>query len=441
VLRAAPVAGRWFTREEGTPGAAQTAVLSDRLWLRRFGRNPQVIGQAVLLGGVATHVVGVMPASFAFPDPRIDAWIAEPLAVSQGFGLWNYRAVARLNEGRTVEEARSELTGLIADLPQAYPADPLASGNAETGLIVTVRPLKDAIVGGVSRLLWMLLTAVGLVLLVACANVANLFLVRSDARQREVAVRRALGANNAGIARYFLAESLLLSIAGGAIGLALAWGAVRLLVVFGPANLPRVDEVRLDGVAVAFTFVLSLAAALVFGIIPLWRGAPAAVSLSDGGRSNTATRSRHRARHVLMGAQVAMALMLLVSAGLMVRSLQNTRALDPGFDPASALTFSIGLPESDYPSRDAAVTAHHAILDRLSTLPGVTAVAASTCLPLGGACYGNTLHVLARARQAVAERDNAATGGHARGVRRLFRDDGDPHRARPQPGSRQRRTT
>jgi predicted permease len=239
---------------------------------------------------------------------------------------------------------------------------------------------------------------VGLVLVVACANVATLFLVRSETRQREVAVRRALGATRAGIARYFLSESLLIAAVGGAAGVAIAWGAVRLLVAYGPTNLPRLDEIRLDGAAVLFTFIVSVLAALAFAAIPLLYGTPLASSLHEVGRANTASRSRHRSRQILMGGQVALALVLLVSSGLMVRSFQKLRAIDPGFDASSALSFTVGLPDSDYATRDAVVAAHHAILGRLSTLPGVTAASVSTCLPLTFpfGCFGNTLRVEGR---------------------------------------------
>ena len=350
VLRVSPALGRWFTEAEGVPGASQVAVLSHGLWMRRYGGDAGILGRPVVLGGVPTEVIGVMPASFAFPDPRVDVWIADPITRTTGFGIFTHTGVARLRDGATVEDARAELNGLIADLPQAYPGDPLALGNGpDIGLFSTARTLKEATIGGVARALWILLASVGLVLLVACANVANLFLVRSEARQREVAVRRALGAGSSGIARYFLTESVLLSIAGGVVGLALAWGAVRLLVAFGPTNLPRLHEIRLDGVALAFTFALSLLAGLAFGAIPLLRGAPLAASLHESGRGSTASRGRHRARHLLMGGQVALALVLLVSSGLMVRSFQKLRTMDPGFDATSALTFSIGLPERGYP--------------------------------------------------------------------------------------------
>ncbi|HWF84460.1 MAG TPA: FtsX-like permease family protein [Vicinamibacterales bacterium] len=252
-------------------------------------------------------------------------------------------------------------------------------------------------VGDVARGLWILLVSMGLVLLVACANVANLFLVRAEARRREIAVRCALGAGPFGIARYFLAESVLLSTLGGVIGLALAWAAVRLLVTTGPTTLPRLAEVRLDGVAVAYTMVLSVVAAMAFGAIPLWRGMPRAEPLHEGGRGNTPGRHRHRTRQLLMGGQAGLALVLLVASGLMVRSFQKLRAVDPGFDATSAVTFSVGLPDRNYPSRGTAVAAHRAILDRLSALPGITAVSASTCLPLAGGCFANSVMVEGRA--------------------------------------------
>ena len=205
-----------------------------------------------------------------------------------------------------------------------------------------------------------LLASVGLVLLVACANVANLFLVRSDARRREVAVRQALGAGSRALAGYFLAESLLLSVAGSAIGFGLAWGAVRLLAAFAPVNLPRLEEVRLDASVLAFTLALSLLTAIVFGAIPWLRLASLPASLHESGRSNTA--SRYRARQLLMGGQVALALVLVVFSGLMLRSFQKLRSVDPGFDARSALTFSLALPDREYASRRSAVATHRAIV-------------------------------------------------------------------------------
>jgi putative ABC transport system permease protein len=387
VLRVQPALGRWFTEKEGVPGS-QVAVLSHGLWVRRYGRDPGILGQSVTLNGVPAKVIGVMPTSFAFPDPLIDVWMAAQSTRATASFLFIVSGVARLRDGATIANARAELTGLIADLSRVSPN--------QSGLVSTAMPLQDAIVGNVAGALWILLASVGLVLLVACANVANLFLVRSEARQREVAVRRPLGAGRGGIAAYFLAESALLSIAGGAVGLVLAWGAVQLLVVFGPTNLPRLEEVRLDGVVLAFTVGLSLVTGMGFGAIPLLRIAPLPLSLHEHGRGNTASRGRYRARHWLMAGQVALALVLVVSSGLMVRSFQKLRAVDPGFNATSALTFRIGLPNHEYSTRRAAVAAHHAILDRLSIVPGVTAVSASTCLPLAGTCFGNSVVVEGR---------------------------------------------
>jgi putative ABC transport system permease protein len=396
VLRVPATLGRWFTEEEGVPGSATVAVLSHGLWVRRFGRDAGIIGRSVSIDGAPTTVVGVMPASFAFPSSRIDMWLPAQQSRATASFLFQLQGIARLREGVSVANARAEITGLIADLSRVSPN--------QRGIVSATLPLQDFIVGRVAGTLWILLASVALVLLVACANVANLFLVRSEARQREVAVRRALGAGRRGIAGYFLAESALLAIGGGALGLALAWGAARLFVAFGPVNLPRLQEIQLDGVVVAFTLALSLLAAVLFGAIPLLRTAPLSVSLHENGRGSTASRGHYRTRHILIAGQMALALVLLVSSGLMVRSFQKLRAVDPGFDASSSVTFGIGLPNGKYPTRHDAVAVHRAILERLSVLPGVTAASASTCLPLAGPCFGNGLLVEGEAPQALGVR-------------------------------------
>ena len=335
--------GRWFTDDEAVPGASPVVVLSHGLWVRRFGADPAVLGRVMTLDSVPATVVGVMPASFQFPDPRYDLWTPVPLTPATASDDYCCYGIARLRDGATIADARAELTRLTADLEFTSP------GHRYKELVSTATGLIEAHVGRVAAdTLWILLASVGVVLLVACANVANLLLVRSDARQRELAVRRALGAGSGGIAGFFLAESALLSIAGGAVGLALAAGAIRLLVVFGPANLPRLEEVRLDGVVVAFTLALTLLTAVACGSIPLLRLAPLTTSLTESGRGNTASRGRHRARQLLMAGQVAMALILLVASGLMIRSDQELRTVDPGFDATSALTFRIALPRREY---------------------------------------------------------------------------------------------
>ena len=392
VLRVRPALGRWFTEEEGEPDGPMVAVLSHGLWTRRFGQSPSVIGQTITLDGAVMEIVGVMPQGFAFPFPRVEAWTPEQVSAKMGFGLFGHEGVARLREGVSLETARAELQGLIAGIAEAYPEDPRARGNVGTKLTFVGQTLKDRTLGGVGRALTILLAAVGVVLLVACANVANLFLVRSELRHREVSIRRALGAGRVGLGRFFFTESALLAMVGGALGLLIAWAALRLLVQVAPTSLPRMHEIRLEPIAVAYVGLLAMLAAVVFGAIPLWRGTSNS-ALHESGRANTATRQRHAVRHLLLGAQVAMALMLLVASGLMVRSVQNLRAIDPGFNPDSTLTFSIGLPNDQYRSLDAAMIAHHAIVDRLKTVPGVVAAAGTTCLPLSMGCNGNTLRV------------------------------------------------
>src|SRR5262249_25988824 len=280
VLRVSPAIGRWLSEKDGVPGAPQVAVLSHGLWTRRYSGDRNITGRLITLGGIETEVVGVMPAGYAFPDPHVDAWIAMPLARSQGFGFFGRMSVARLRPDANVSDVQRELKELIDDLPQAFPGDIQAAGNGKAiNLFPIVKTLKEATVGGVARALWILLASVGLVLLIACANVANLFLVRAEARQREVAVRRALGAGPVGIARYFLSESVLLVGVGGVAGVAIAWVAVRLLVTNGPTNLPRLEEIHLDTVTILFTLVVSAVATLAFAAIPLLYGTPLASSV------------------------------------------------------------------------------------------------------------------------------------------------------------------
>jgi len=385
VLRVSPAIGRWFTEAEGVSGATSVAVLSHGLWVRQFGGDRGIVGRSITLDGEPAEIIGVMPAAFSFPDTRSEVWTAAQSTRATASFLFNLTGIARLRTGATVQTARTEITALIQDLSRRVPN--------QGGMASTAVPLQEAILGRIAGTLWILLASAGLVLLVACANVANLFLVRSETRQREVAVRRALGAGRRNIARYFFSESVLLAVFGGAMGVALAWGGVQLLVAYGPATLPRLNEVRIDGVVLAFSIALSLLSAATFGLIPLMRLAPVATTLQEQGRGQTATRGSHRARQLLMGAQVALALILLIASGLMLRSFQKLRAIDPGFDPSSTLTFTIGLPQSKYPSRQVATDVHVRILDRLSAIPGVAGASTSTCLPLAGVCWGNGLIV------------------------------------------------
>jgi predicted permease len=413
VLRVTPALGRWFSGDEGVPGAASVAVLSHGLWVRRYGSDRSILGRTISLNGVPSEVIGIMPADFAFPDAQIDLWTPARSTRATASFLFNVTGVARLRSGTTIESARTEITALIKDLSRRVPN--------QTGLVSSAVTLQEWMVGRIANALWVLLASAGLVLLVACANVANLFLVRSESRRREVAVRRALGAGSRSIGRYFFSESALLAAVGGALGLALAWGAVRLLVAFGPATLPRLNEIAIDGVVIAFAIGLSLVAAVAFGIIPLLRLAPVATTLQEHGRGQTATRGTHRTRQLLMAGQVALALVLLIASGLMVRSFRQLRAIDPGFDPSATVTFSIGLPPATYPSRQVASAVHHRILEELSTIPGVNGVSTTTCLPLAGVCFGNGLMVEGEAPDPTGPRGMVAFRGVAEGYTDVMR--------------------
>jgi putative ABC transport system permease protein len=379
VLHVAPAVGAWLPNDKPR-GPAPTAVLSHGLWVRRYGADPGILGKTITLDGTPTTVVGVMPAAFAFPDARVDAWIPVPFSPTPSpiDDAFNYFGVARLRDGVSLDTTRAEINQLTQSLEAAAP------DHGYGALVSTALTLQDATVGPIAATLWILLASAGVVLLVACANIANLFLVRSEARQQEISIRRALGAGSGGIAGYFLAESTLLSIAGGALGLLSAWYGVRLLVAFGPTILPRLEEVRLAPIHMAFTLALTLAAAVVFAALPLARLGRSRVTVQDGARGATPSRRSHRTRQALMAGQVALALVLLVASGLLLRSFARLRAVDPGFNPASALTFQIGLPRSDYPAREQAVRTHESILARLRALPGVTSASAVNCVPLSG---------------------------------------------------------
>jgi predicted permease len=398
-LRTPPVMGRWFTEQEAQD-RAPVVVLTHAVWSTAFGADPRIIGRSVLLDGTSRQVIGVLPRDFAFPDPAIRLYVPERIDERQArtVGGFNYQSVARLTPGASVDAVKREMDGLIAGLKETFRDDPVAQQALDAARLAGMpEPLKERVTGSVQRTLWILLGMVGLVLLIACANVANLFLVRSEARQREVAVRRALGAGGGGILRFFLAESVLLSAMGGALGLALAFGGVRLLVRFGPANLPRLNEVAVDPGTIAWTGLLVLLASAAFAVIPLVRRrVPLANALREGGRGSTAGRVRFRVRNALMAGQVALALVLLVASGLMVRSYLRLRGVDPGFLPANVLTFDVALTQNEYPNRAAAMGFHDAMLERLRALPGVRSASAVSCLPLVGSCWGDPMQVRGR---------------------------------------------
>ena len=399
VLATRPALGRPFLHSDARQGTTTVAILSHAIWQSRFGADPRVVGRTVQLDGQVVEIVGVMPRGFAFPDPETRLLVPLSIDPKVGFGSFGTASIARLAPGATLEAARRELDQLQGRIPEWFPGltRELLDGF---GWSASIAPLRERVVSDISNTLWVLFGTVGLVLLIAGANVANLFLVRAESRQREVAVRSALGASRGRIVGTFLAESLVLAAIGGLVGMQLAAIGTRLLVAYGPAQLPRLHEVRMDMTVLAFGAALSLLAAAVLGLLPTLSTArrPLAVVIREGGRGSTIGRGRHRFRQLLVVAQVAMALVLLVGSGLMLRSAARLHAVDPGFEPEGLLAAGVSLGAQK--DRARAVTFYHQVLDELAGAPGVAAVGASSNLPVAaGSLNGASFEIRSRPRR------------------------------------------
>ncbi len=389
LLGVRPAAGRLFTRDDDAPGRPQRVILTHGYWQRRFGGAPGVVGRSLTIEGQPVEVIGILPAAFRFL--RTDAALVLPLQFNRAevfFGNFSYQAIARLKVGSTIDQADADIARMLPLVAQEFP---LPKGLTmemvdNVKLQPNVRPLSADVIGDVGRVLWILLGTVGVVLLIACANVANLFLVRAEARQQELAVRTALGASRASIARELLSESVVLGLLGGALGLVLARAGIALLVYLAPSGLPRLEDIALDGIALLFTLALAIVAGLLFGLIPVFRfGEPSVTALKEGGRSASDGRERHRARNVLVVAEIALALVLLVVSGLMIRTFQALRAVNPGFTAAEAVqTFRIAVPEAVVADHEQVVRTHQQIVEQLARVPGVSSVGLSSSLTMDG---------------------------------------------------------
>ncbi len=383
VLRVSPELGGLFAAPERRD-TEPSVLLSHALWQRRFGADPKVVGRTIEIDGASHTVAGVMPASFHFPNRDTELWSDLEIDPARpGTGNFSYQAVARLRPGFELTDAAADLSALVAKVPEEYPSSHLTAGIIDSARVaVVVEPLRDVVVGDVSDVLEFLLASAGAILLIACANVANLFLARAEARQQELAVHAAVGATSGHLARALLAESTVLAFAGAALGLVLAAAGVRALVTLGPQDIPRLDEITVDGAVFAATLGLALLCALCCAVLPAWRGLPnLGLALKEGGRTATVGRARHRTRHVLVVAQIALALVLLVTSGLMALSFRELRRVDPGFTAAGVLTLHLSPPEADYPGTDAAAAFHQEVLERIRSLPGVEAAAGVSHLP------------------------------------------------------------
>jgi len=390
VLAIQPALGRLISKDDDQPNGPQVVLISHGYWLRAFGGNRAAVGQSVTVNGVPREVIGVLPVGFRFlsANPQLVLPMKIDRATIHAAGF-NYQAIARLKPGITIQQANTDIDRLLPSLTSRFP---LPQGFTQqmfddARFASLVRPLEVDVVGDISSMLWILLGTVGLVLLVACANVANLFLVRAEARQQELAIRLALGAEARQIAWQLISESLLVAGIGGVLGTALAYGGIQLLVYLQPAQLPRLSEITLDPIVLLFTVGVSLISGLMFGAIPVLKYARPhmAASMKDSARGSSEGRERHRARNSLVVAQVALAAVLLVASGLMVRSFVAIREVPTGFtDPDTVLTFRVSIPQAVVTDIDQVARMHEEIAHRLEAVGGVLSVGVSSSVTLDG---------------------------------------------------------
>jgi predicted permease len=376
-----PVMGRWFSPSEDTRGALDVVMVTAGYWQRRLGRDPGVLSRTMTIDGRPHQIIGVMPADFRFSR---DFDVVLPLRVNtespgRAFTLLG---VARLKPGVTMTQANADVSRIIDIWFAMSGGNPTVRARWAPALYT----LKQDVIGDIANTLWVLMGAIAIVLVMACANVANLLLVRAETRRQELAIRAAFGAGVARVARQLLVESLTIALLGGAVGVAIAHAALRALVAIGPANLPRVSEIAIDPVVLGFALTISVASGMLFGLIPIVKHArPRMSDAFAGGRSGGLTRERQRSQQALVAAQLALTLVLLVSAGLMIRSFQALRSVDPGFtEPEHIQTFSISIPSTMVAEPERVTHTQQQVLENIKAIPGVASVAFMTRVPMGG---------------------------------------------------------
>ena len=380
VLGVQPITGRVFLPEENQAGNDLVVILSYELWQNRFGGDPRVVGQLATINGRQRTIVGVMPAGFHFLDNQVKVWMPLGLDAATNYRETSGRflsVVARLKPGVTVQQAQGEMTGIARQLEQTY-----VKFNAGWG--VNIVPIHEQVVGEIRPILIVLLAAVAFVLLIACANVANLLLSRAATRQKELALRAALGAGRKRLVRQMLTESVLLAIIGGGLGALLAYWGIHLLISFGPDNIPRLSEINIDLRVLGFTFAISLVTGVLFGLIPALQASRPDLNdtLKEGARGSTGHSRMFR--NLLVVAEVSLALVLLISAGLMIRSFLWLQSVETGFNARNVLTIRVQLPGKKYPEPHQIVEFFKQAQERIAALPGVQAVGAISYLPLTG---------------------------------------------------------
>src|SRR5499426_270762 len=386
LLDVRPALGRAFLNEEDRPGHDRVVILSHGLWRRRFAGDPAVIGRSVTLDGQSHTVIGVAPAGFRFPDDETEIWkpiafTAEQLSENER-GSHYLSVIARMKPGVTIAQAQADMAALARRMQQQHPM----YYEADSGWGTTVVSLREETVGDARLALLSLFGAVGCVLLIGCANVANLLLARASTRRREMAIRSALGGRPWRIIRQLLTESLLLALVGGVLGTLIAVWGVEAVAELSASSLPRVNEINIDGRAIGFTLAVTLVTGLLFGLAPAWQSAKPDLneSLKEGGGKGAGSGGRHHLRGLLVVGEIAVALVLLVGAGLMVKSLYRLQGVEPGFNPSHALTMRLALPEAKYPEPQRQRNFFDQLLNRIAALPGVKAAGAINFLPLSG---------------------------------------------------------
>lgn len=380
-LGVTPIVGRDFSLADDQPGGDRVVILSHGLWQRRFGGDPAILGKLLTLNGQSHTVIGILPADFLFLARQFDLWVPFAFAPQEASNRsFPYiTAVARLKRGIAAGQAQAEMDTIAGRLEQEYP-------KTNSGKAFKLVPVHEHIVGDVQPALLILLAMVALVLLIACINVANLLLARASAREREFAIRAALGASRLRIVRQLFTESLLLGLVGGGVGLLFAFLGSDLLIALIPGNLPRVNEIEMDSQVLGYTFIVSLLTALIFGLAPALHASRPDLnkSLNEGGRSSTEGTSRRRFRSFLVVSEVALALVLLIGAGLMTRSFILLQTSDLGFNPRNILTMRVALPKPRYPKLSQQAAFYQDVINRFRELPGVSAAAAVSTVPIGG---------------------------------------------------------
>jgi predicted permease len=391
LLGISPMLGRTFTRQDDSPAGPETVILTYGYWKKKFGGSPTVLGQSVILDGKSHEIIGILPQRFHFLDTN-DPSVILPFRFDRDktlLGNFSYEGVARLKPGVTMEQASADIARMLPIVSSTFAAPPGFSPKIfEAARIApNLRPLKNDVIGDVGNTLWVLMGSIGLVLLIACANVANLLLVRIEGRRQELAVRSALGASPYRIAGELLLESMTLGLLGSAIGLGLAYAALRLLVAIAPDGIPRINEIGIDGPVLLFTFAISILASVLFGSIPIFKyaGVRLSTGIREGGRANSGSREQHLARSILVVVQVALALVLLICSGLMIRTFRALTHVNPGFmQPDQLQTFRLGIPANQVKDDESVVRTFEAMRSKIAAIPGVSAVTLSTAFPMDG---------------------------------------------------------